>query len=179
MCAPDTDTTEAEPAPPLGIAVGADHAGYEAKQAVVAMLGAAGHRVTDMGTDSAESCDYPDYAERVAAAVSAGEADRGVLLCATGIGMDIAANKFPRVRAAVVWDRVTTEVSRTHNDANILCLGARVLPLPVLLDLVRHWLTVPFTGGRHRRRVEKIRQIEQRTMRNRQAGSSSRNEEAQ
>jgi ribose 5-phosphate isomerase B len=101
----------------------------------------------------------------VAAAVSAGEADRGVLLCATGIGMDIAANKFPRVRAAVVWDRVTTEVSRTHNDANILCLGARVLPLPVLLDLVRHWLTVPFTGGRHLRRVEKIRQIEQRTMR--------------
>jgi len=131
----------------------------------MAMLGAAGHRVTDMGTDSAESCDYPDYAERVAAAVSAGEADRGVLLCATGIGMDIAANKFPRVRAAVVWDRVTTEVSRTHNDANILCLGARVLPLPVLLDLVRHWLTVPFTGGRHLRRVEKIRQIEQRTMR--------------
>jgi ribose 5-phosphate isomerase B len=165
MREPDTDATQATPEKPFGIAVGADHAGYEAKQAVVAMLRAAGHRVTDMGTDSPESCDYPDYAERVAAAVSAGEAERGVLICATGIGMDIAANKFPGVRAAVVWDWTTTEVSRTHNDANVLCLGARVLPAQELLDLVRHWLTVPFTGGRHLRRLEKITAIEQRTMR--------------
>jgi ribose 5-phosphate isomerase B len=125
-----------------------------------------------MGTDSPESCDYPDYAERVAAAVSAGEADRGVLICATGIGMDIVANKFPGVRAAVVWDRTTTEVSRTHNDANILCLGARVLPAQELLDLVRHWLTIAFTGGRHLRRVEKIRAIEQRTMGSASGGSA-------
>jgi ribose 5-phosphate isomerase B len=165
MREPDTKPTEATPEKPLGIAVAADHAGYEAKQAVVAMLRAAGHRVTDMGTDSPESCDYPDYAERVAAAVSAGEAERGVLICATGIGMDVAANKFPGVRAAVVWDRATTEVSRTHNDANVLCLGARVLPAQELLDLVRHWLSISFTGGRHQRRVDKIAAIERRTMR--------------
>jgi ribose 5-phosphate isomerase B len=165
MREPDTDPTEATPQKPVAVAVGADHAGYEAKQAVVAMLRAAGHRVTDMGTDSPASCDYPDYAERVAAVVSAGEADRGVLICATGIGMDVAANKFPGVRAAVVWDRATSELSRTHNDANVICLGARVLPLEELLDLVRYWLTAPFAGGRHQRRVDKITAIEQRTMR--------------
>jgi len=144
--------------------VGTDHAGYEVKQAVVAMLRQAGHRVTDMGADSAESSDYPDYAERVAAAVSAGEADRGVLLCGSGIGMDIAANKFRGVRAAVVWDRATTEVSRSHNDANVICLGARVLSPQALLDLIRYWLTVPFAGGRHARRVDKIRRIERRNL---------------
>jgi len=131
------------------------------------MLRRAGHRVTDMGTESPESCDYPDYAERVAAAVSAGEADRGVLICGTGIGMEMAANKFPGVRAAVVWDRYTAEVSRSHNDANILTLGGRTLPLPTILELVRYWLTVPFGGGRHARRVCKIAAIEERTFKGR------------
>ena len=142
--------------------MGADHAGYQVKGALVAMLRRAGYRVTDMGTDSAETCDYPDYAERVASAVSAGAADRGVLICGTGIGMEIVANKFPGVRAAVVWDRTTAEVSRTHNDANVLCLGARVLGPQRLLELVRLWLRVPFAGGRHTRRVAKIEEIERR-----------------
>lgn len=126
------------------------------------MLREAGYRVTDMGSESGESCDYPDYAERVAAAVSAAEVDRGVLICGTGIGMAIAANKYPGVRAAVVWDRFSAEVSRSHNDANILSLGARTLSLQNILDLIRYWLTVPFEGGRHARRVGKIADIEKR-----------------
>lgn len=143
--------------------MGSDHPGYEVKRALVAVLEQLGHRVTDMGTDSAEPCDYPDYGERVAVAVSAGEADRGVLICGSGIGMSIVANKFPGVRAAVVWDRYSTEVSRSHNDANVLCLGARTLSPQELVDLVRYWLTVAFEGGRHVRRLEKIRCIEERT----------------
>jgi len=147
--------------------VAGDHPGYEVKTAGVARVEQMGHRVTDMGTDSPESCDYPDYAERVAAAVSAGEADRGVLVCGTGIGMGIAANKFPGVRAAVVWDRASAEVSRTHNDANVLCLGARNLSPQKLLELVRYWFGVDFQGGRHARRVEKVRAIEARNFRGR------------
>jgi len=147
--------------------VGSDHPGYEVKCALMAALEGLGHRVTDVGTDSPERCDYPDYAERVAAAVSAGEADRGVLVCGTGIGMSIVANKFPGVRAAVVWDRYSTEVSRSHNDANVLCLGARVLSPAELVELVGYWLTVEFEGGRHVRRVDKIRSIEERNFRGR------------
>ena len=162
MCEPDQRPTEPEPGESLRIAVGSDHPGYEVKQAVVAVLEQLGHRVTDMGTDSAERCDYPDYAERVANAVSAGEADRGVLICGTGIGMSIAANKIPGVRAAVVWDRYSTEVSRSHNDANVLCLGARTNTPQTILDLVTYWLTVPHEGGRHARRISKIQDIEAR-----------------
>ena len=162
MCEPNQKPTESELDESLSIAIGSDHPGYEAKAAVVAVLEQLGHRVTDMGTDSAERCDYPDYAERVAVAVSNGEADRGVLICGTGIGMSIVANKFPGVRAAVVWDRYSTEVSRSHNDANVLCLGARTNTPQTILDLVTHWLTVPYEGGRHARRVEKILDIEAR-----------------
>jgi ribose 5-phosphate isomerase B len=140
--------------------VASDHPGYEVKRAVLALLKEMGHRATDMGTDSPESCDYPDYAERVAAAVSAGEADRGVLICGTGIGMSIVANKFPGVRAAVTWDDYTTEVSRSHNDANVLCLGARSLSPRKLLKLIRYWFEVGFEGGRHVPRIEKIHAIE-------------------
>lgn len=165
MCQPDTQSIEPQPEASLRVAVGADHAGYEVKEALVAMLRRAGYRVTDMGTDSARSCDYPDYAERVASAVSAGTVDRGVLLCGTGIGMEIAANKFPGVRAAVVWDHTTAEVSRTHNDANVVCLGARLLSPQTVLELVRLWLGVPFAGGRHARRVAKIEEIERRNFR--------------
>ena len=145
--------------------VASDHPGYEVKSAVLALLKEMGHRVTDMGTDSPESCDYPDYAERVAVAVSAGEADRGVLICGTGIGMSIVANKFPGVRAAVAWDRYTAEVSRSHNDANVLCLGARTLSPEKMLELVRYWFGVGFEGGRHVRRIEKIHAIEAQNFR--------------
>ncbi len=162
MCEPDQEPTEPQPQIPLKVAVGSDHPGYEVKGAVVARLQQLGHRVTDMGTDSPEPCDYPDYGERVAAAVSAGEADRGVLICGTGIGMSIVANKFPGVRAAVVWDRYSTEVARSHNDANVLCLGARTLAPEVLLDLLRYWLTVSFDGGRHTPRLRKVQDIEAR-----------------
>ncbi len=162
MCEPDQEPTEPQPEGPLRIAVGSDHPGYEVKGAVVALLQQLGHRVADMGTDSPERCDYPDYGERVAAAVSAGEADRGVLICGTGIGMSIVANKFPGVRAAVVWDRYSTEVSRSHNDANVLCLGARTLAPEVLLDLLRYWLTMSFDGGRHTPRLRKVQDIEAR-----------------
>jgi ribose 5-phosphate isomerase B len=93
--------------------------------------------------------------------------DRGVLICGTGIGMAIAANKFPGVRAAVVWDRMTAEVSRSHNDANVITLGGRTTDLPTILELVRYWLTVPFAGGRHARRVSKITDIETRTFKDR------------
>ena len=162
MCEPNQKPTESELEGSLSIAVGSDHPGYEVKQAVVAVLKQLGHRVTDMGTGSPERCDYPDYAERVAVAVSNGEADRGVLICGTGIGMSIVANKFPGVRAAVVWDRYSTEVSRSHNDANVLCLGARTNTPPTILDLVTYWLTIAYEGGRHDRRVEKIADIEAR-----------------
>ncbi len=119
-----------------------------------------GLKVNDLGTDSAESVDYPDFAVEVARAVSAGSADRGVLLCATGIGMAIAANKVPGVRAALVHDVTTAKLSREHNDANVLVLGGAVLGDRLIRDIVAAWFSSEFEGGRHQRRVDKISALE-------------------
>jgi len=140
------------------VALGSDHAGFEIKDAVRRALEKAGHEVLDLGAASADcpDCDYPDYARPVAEAVAGGRAGRGVLVCGTGIGMSIVANRLPGVRAALCHDRFTAEAARRHNDANVLCLGGRVLPEGTALDLVEVFMRTPFVGGRHARRVGKI-----------------------
>jgi len=145
----------------LRIALGSDHAGYRLKEYIESLLREAGHEVVDMGTHSEESVDYPLYAFRVAEAVARGEADRGILVCGTGIGMSIAANKVPGVRAALCWDTRTAELSRRHNDANVLCLGGRLLGEEEAARIVEVWLSTPFDGGRHARRIGLISRYEE------------------
>jgi ribose 5-phosphate isomerase B len=140
----------------MKVAVGCDHAGLPLKETVMAELRGRDLQVLDCGTQGPASVDYPDFASAVAGMVSRGEADRGVLMCGTGIGMSMVANRFAGVRAAVVHDEFTTEMSRRHNDANVICLGGRVLDAAGAARLVRLWLETPFEGGRHRRRVDKI-----------------------
>ena len=146
----------------MNVMIGGDHASPAMKKKIGDALRALGHEVGDVGAFSDESCDYPDFAEKVAEAISFGRADRGVLICGTGIGMSLAANKFLGVRAAVVHDLFTAEVSRTHNDANVLCLGARVLTDDQAVAIVTLWMSLDAEGGRHARRVGKIRAIEER-----------------
>ena len=145
----------------MKVAFGSDHAAAELRGKIIEHLKAGGHRVEDYGCRTAESCDYPDFASRVARAVSEGSCDRGVLICGTGIGMSIVANKFKGVRAAVVHDEFTAEVSRSHNDSNVLCLGPRVLSGEKIMKLVDIWFGTEREGGRHERRVQKIRKIEE------------------
>lgn len=140
----------------MKIVLGADHAGVALKDALVAALRASGHDVTDLGTHGTDSVDYPDYAAAVARAVAGGQAERGVLVCGTGIGMSMTANRVPGVRAAVATTAFMAQATREHNDANVLCLGARVIDPAVAADLVRIFLATPFAGGRHERRVAKI-----------------------
>lgn len=144
----------------MKVIVGSDHAGFAAKQALVEELKKKGHSVTDAGTDGIESVDYPDFAIQVGRAVAEAEAERGILICGTGIGMCMTANKIRGVRAAVVTDAFTAEMSRRHNDANVLCLGARVLTQEKIEDLARIFLEAPFEGGRHAGRVQKIKNLE-------------------
>jgi ribose 5-phosphate isomerase B len=144
----------------MKIAVGNDHRGVAAKQRLAALLTELSHSVLDLGATSAASSDYPDYAFLVAEAVGSGKADRGVLVCATGHGMCIAANKVCGVRAANCRDVVDAEMSRLHNDANVLCLAAELIGEDVLERLVKLWLETPFEGGRHARRLEKISKYE-------------------
>ncbi len=144
----------------MRIAVGSDHRGYLLKEKIVALLNAAGHEVEDAGATGSESVDYPDYASVVAKKVSNGDLDRGILICGTGIGMSIAANKFPGVRAAPCTDEVTAEISRRHNDLNVLCLSADLLSPRVVERMVEVWVKTDFEGGRHARRLEKIGEIE-------------------
>jgi ribose 5-phosphate isomerase B len=144
----------------MKIAIGSDHRGFEAKQRIRLMLQQAGHEVVDLGTHNRDSVDYPDFAFPVALAVAGGDCERGVLVDCTGLGVCIAANKVHGVRAALCHDRITTEMSRRHNDANILCLSAELLGPDLTEDLVRLWLETPFDGGRHARRVEKIARFE-------------------
>ena len=144
----------------MKIAIGSDHAAYGLKAELKRRLSELGHEVEDVGTESEASCDYPDFAELVGRAVGEGRAERGVLVCGTGIGMSIAANKIPGVRAAVVTDPLTCEMSRKHNDANVFCAGARVLPGARIAELLEGWLRTPFEGGRHQARVDKIRRLE-------------------
>jgi ribose 5-phosphate isomerase B len=142
------------------IALGADHAGFDLKQDVKAWLIGRGHRVIDFGTHSTESVDYPDYAALVARSVGDGDAGHGVLVCGSGIGMAIAANKVAGVRAAVAGDAVTARLSRQHNDANVLALGARSTSREQAVLIVEAWLDTAFEGGRHARRVGKLAELD-------------------
>ena len=144
----------------MKIAIGSDHRGFEVKRRNVALLGQLGHEVLDVGPQKRESVDYPDYAFQVALAVSEGRVDRGILICGTGIGMCIAANKVHGVRAAPCHDSITAEMSRRHNDANVLCLSADLLGEELMLRMAKIFLETEFEGGRHRRRVEKIVRFE-------------------
>lgn len=138
----------------MNIALGCDHGGFELKQEVFQLLERFGHLVSDVGCFSDQSVDYPAFADKVCAAVAQGTCDRGILICGTGIGMSIAANRNRAIRAALCHEAVTARMSREHNDANVLCLGARVLGVSIALDIVRVWLETEFAGGRHLRRIE-------------------------
>jgi RpiB/LacA/LacB family sugar-phosphate isomerase len=144
----------------MRIAIGADHAGFALKDQVRDALRDAGHEVIDVGTNSAESTDYPDYAGAVAHDVISGAADRGILVCSTGVGMSIAANKVDGIRAALAVSPEEVRLTRAHNDANIITIGARYTDPQKANEMVRVFLETPFEGGRHARRIEKIAQLE-------------------
>ncbi|MEW6215223.1 MAG: ribose 5-phosphate isomerase B [Nitrospirota bacterium] len=146
----------------MTIAIGCDHAGLELKSEIISLLSELGIEYIDYGTNSPESVDYPDLGEKVSEAVSSGKIDRGILICGTGIGMSIVANKFPRIRASLCNDLFTAKMSRLHNDANILVLGGRVVGKDLAKEIVRTWVNTPFKGERHCIRLKKIAQIEER-----------------
>lgn len=146
------------------IVVGSDHGGFELKQAVLDVLRQRGIECSDYGTAGTASVDYPDFASKVAGAVSRGEADSGVLICGTGIGMSITANKFPGVRAALVHDEFTAQMAKEHNNANVLVMGGRVLSPDQGRKFVEIWLDTQFEGGRHQNRLDKIAAIEQQVV---------------
>jgi ribose 5-phosphate isomerase B len=138
------------------IAVGADHGGYEMKQELTLQLRDMGFAVLDFGTDSADSVDYPDFAELVVKAIEGGEANRGILVCGSGIGMSIAANRHKGIRAALCVDKVSAALARQHNDANILVLGERLTEISMAKQCVKKFFSTEFEGGRHERRVKKL-----------------------
>lgn len=140
----------------MRVALGADHRGFALKEALKVWLAGCGHEILDFGTDSADRVDYPDYAFKVADAVSRRGAERGILICSTGIGMSIAANRFPKVRAALCSSVRLARLSREHNDANVLCLGADFVSAAEARRIVGVWLRTEFAGGRHARRVRKL-----------------------
>ncbi|HEX2172635.1 MAG TPA: ribose 5-phosphate isomerase B [Dehalococcoidia bacterium] len=144
----------------MRIGLGCDHAGFEYKESIRSYLAGRGYAVTDYGTHSAEAVDYPDQAAEVARAVAGGREDYGILICGTGIGMSIAANKIPGIRAGVCLTAEQAHLTREHNDANVLCLGARCLTIATALEIVDAFLAATFAAGRHERRVDKIRDLE-------------------
>jgi ribose 5-phosphate isomerase B len=144
----------------MKIGVGSDHRGVRIKGQILSQLAELGHEGVDAGPGESESVDYPDFATKVAKGVSCGDIDRGILICGTGMGMAITANKFPGVRAVTCHDDVTAEMSRRHNDANIMCLSADMLGDRLLGRIVDLWMRTEFEGGRHQRRIEKILQLE-------------------
>ncbi|MFO0898851.1 MAG: ribose 5-phosphate isomerase B [Pirellulales bacterium] len=144
----------------MKIAVGSDHRGFQVKAKIVELLRNLGHEVEDHGAHGAEGVDYPDIASTVAERVGAGGVERGILICGTGIGMCIAANKRKGVRAAPCHDDLTAEMSRRHNDLNVLCLSADMLGERLIDRMIEIWLSTPFEGGRHARRIEKISALE-------------------
>jgi ribose 5-phosphate isomerase B len=145
--------------------IGSDHAGFDLKEGVKSLLERLSIEVTDVGTNNTEAVDYPDYGCRVAERISSGEFPAGILLCGAGVGMTIVANKFPRVRAVLCLDEYTAEMSRRHNDANILILAGRRTDAAMMEKIVRRWLSTEFEGGRHQRRLDKIREIEEKQWR--------------
>ena len=140
----------------MKIAIGSDHAGFEYKQRIAEFLAAAGHDVTDFGTDSPESCDYPPFIRRVAEAVAGGQTERGIVLGGSGNGEAIVANRVGGVRCALCWDLASARLARAHNDANVLSMGQRMIDLDTALAIVQLWLDTPFDGGRHARRIAMI-----------------------
>jgi len=144
----------------MKLAIGADHGGFELKKEIVALLNKIGTiEVVDYGTSGPDSVDYPDFGAKVSEAVSNGVVDRGILICGTGIGMSIVANRYPKIRAALCHDHFTAKMSRQHNDANVLVMGERVIGKGVACEIVQTWIETPFEGGRHQLRLEKISKI--------------------
>lgn len=144
----------------MKIAAGSDHAGFRLKDRLVKLARSLGHEVKDLGTRSAESVDYPDFAAAVAGEVASGAVDRGILVCGTGVGVAIAANKVDGIRAATCNDSFTSRMARAHNDANVLTLGERVIGEGLAEDIVRTFLATEYEGGRHQQRVDKIHELE-------------------
>ena len=144
----------------MKIAIASDHGGFELKEMLKAFLTSLSAEVMDLGTTSEASVDYPDFGIQVSERVSKGTVERGVLICGSGIGMSVVANKFPRVRAALVHDLFSARLSREHNDANILVLGGRLVGKDLAKEIVRVWLDTPFAGGRHQKRLDKISALE-------------------
>lgn len=140
----------------MKIAIGADHGGFELKQELVVLLENMGHEVHDVGCSSAESVDYPRFATEVCELVSNDDCAAGILVCGTGIGMSMAANRNKKIRAALCYNEYTARMSREHNDANVLCVGARVLGKGVVEDMVKVWIETAFTGGRHQQRIQQF-----------------------
>ena len=145
----------------MKIALASDHAGYTEKEKLKSLLNDLGLEFEDLGTQSEASCDYPDYARKVAEEVAEGRADQGILVCGSGTGMAITANKVRGVRAAVGWSEETARLARQHNDANVLAIGARTTPPERIPEIVRAWFNADFEGGRHSQRIEKISRLEQ------------------
>jgi len=146
----------------MKIAIASDHAGFAEKERLKPLLTELGIQFEDLGTNSEQSVDYPDYARKVGDQVAAGHVEQGLLVCGSGTGMAIAANKVPGVRAALAWNEETARLAREHNDANVLALGARTTPADQLPKIVRAWFAAKFDRGRHERRVNKILEIERR-----------------
>jgi RpiB/LacA/LacB family sugar-phosphate isomerase len=147
----------------MRVAIGSDHAGFDLKQSIAPFIKELGHEVIDLGTNSAAPVDYPDFAEAVGAAIRNGQAERGVLLCGSGVGASVAANKIPGIRAGLAHDTYSAHQGVEHDDMNVLVMGARVIGIEVARELVRSFLSAAFTGDeRHRRRLEKVRALETR-----------------
>ncbi|CAM4155052.1 ribose 5-phosphate isomerase B [Paenibacillus alkaliterrae] len=147
----------------MKIAIGADHGGYSLKEVVVPFLQSLGHEVVDVGCSCEQSVDYPDYALPVCDLVTSGQAERGILICGTGIGMSIAANKVRGIRCALVHDLFSAQATRDHNDSNVLAMGERVIGPGVAQEIIRIWIETPFSGGeRHAGRINKVKQIEEK-----------------
>ena len=146
----------------MKIAIGCDHAGLELKNEIIKLLSGLGIDCIDYGTNTPESVDYPDFGEKVSGAVSSGEIERGILICGTGIGMSIVANKFPGIRASLCNDLFTAQMSRRHNDANVLVIGGRIVGKDLAKEIVKTWVNTPFDGYRHVNRLKKITLIEDR-----------------
>jgi ribose 5-phosphate isomerase B len=150
----------------MTLAIGCDHGGFELKEEILSVLHELNIEFIDYGTDSQKSVDFPDFGEKVSQAVSTGKTERGILICGTGIGMSIVANKFPKIRASLCNELYTARMSRLHNDANILVLGGRIVGKGLAKEIVKVWLSTPFEGERHCVRLNKITQIEERIKKN-------------
>ncbi len=145
----------------MKVAIGSDHAGFELKEEVTELLKTLGTDVVDCGTDTSKSVDYPDFGEKVSSLISSGKIEKGILICGTGVGMSMVANKFPNVRAALCNDLFCARMSRLHNDANILVMGGRIIGKDLAAEIVRTWMATPFEGARHLNRLIKIKKIEE------------------